>query len=104
MFALLAYFISFLTFLLLVAAALNLPLLLLTLTLRRRLPRQVCAVLVGGGFAIAVAYTIWRIEWFGVWRHGTPSMGYLSTAFLPYMSAFGVIGYSIGHSIAGKAR
>jgi hypothetical protein len=93
-----------LTFLLVVAVALNLPLLLLTLILRGGIPRQVCAALVGGGFAAAVAYMIWRIEWFDVWRHGTPAVSYLLTAFVPYVGAFGVVGYSIGHAIAGKAR
>jgi hypothetical protein len=88
--------------LLAVAVVFNLPLLLLLLALRRRLPRQVCGALVGLGFAVAVAYIMWRIEWFDVWRHGFPSVGYLVSAYVPHMSVCGVIGYAIGYAIGRK--
>jgi hypothetical protein len=41
-----------------VAVAFNLPLLLLMLGLRRRLPRQVCGALVAAGFAYGVTNNI----------------------------------------------
>jgi hypothetical protein len=90
--------------LLAVTVVFNLPLLLLLLVLRRRVPRQVCGALVAAGFSIAVAYIIWRIEWFDVWRHGVPSVGYLLTVYLPSMSTFGVIGYATGYVIARKRQ
>jgi hypothetical protein len=98
-------FLGLFTFLVVVALTLNLPLLLLlVLGLRRRLPRQVCAALVGVGFAAAAGYMLWRIEWFDVWRHGMPPIGYLISLYVPYLSVIGAIGYTIGHAIAPKRR
>ena len=60
---------------LLLGAALvyNAPLLLIAAATRRRLPRNMARSLIAMGFAAAAVYTIWKMEWFDVWRHGRPS-------------------------------
>ena len=97
-------FLSVLTFLLVVTVTLDLPLLLLTLGLRRVWPRQVCAALVGARFAGAVGYAIWRLEWNDVWRHGIPSVGYMVAVFVPYLSVFGALGFALGRAMTIKDR
>ena len=55
---------------------------------RRRLAPSVVRGLLAEGFAAAAIYMIWRIEWFDVWRHGVPPVGYMLTAFGPYSAAW----------------
>ena len=92
----LLFMLDLLTFLLAVAFALSAPLLLIVLALRRWLHPTAARALLASSFAAAVAFQIWRMEWFDVWRHGFPGVSYLLTAFAPYMLAFGCIGWWVG--------
>ena len=84
--------LSIYIFLLGVALFYKTPLLLIVLASRRSMPRVAGQVVVAAGFAAAAAYMIWRMEWFDVWRHGQPSIGYLLTAFVPETAAIAVTG------------
>jgi hypothetical protein len=44
------------------------------------------------------------MEWFDVWRHGIPPVGYIITAYTPYTAALGFIGWFIGGLIARPTR
>jgi hypothetical protein len=88
--------LEMLTFLLGVAVLLSAPLLLVIFALRRWIPRTAARALLASSFAAAVAYQIWRMEWFDVWRHGFPGTSYLLTAFAPYMLVFGWLGWCVG--------
>lgn len=99
-------FVELLTFLLAVAFVLSAPLLLVILALRKWLHPAVARSLLASSFAAAVAFQIWRMEWFDVWRHGFPGVSYLLTTFAPYMLAFGCVGWWIGGLVSrrGTAR
>jgi len=78
---------------------LNVPLLGVILAARRRLSARVVSSLLACGFVTASAWSMWRIEWFDVWRHGMPSPIYLLTGYVPSLVAFGIIGWLIGKVI-----
>jgi hypothetical protein len=86
-------------YLLAVSLVYNAPLLALLWLARERLsttaPRFVAAI----GFALATGYTLWRLEWEDVWRHGIPSPGYLMV-FLAYLIVAAVVGWGIGRVVA----
>lgn len=91
-------------FVLFVAAlVLNAPLILVLLLLRNRLDRRYVRVLIAAGFAAASAYFIWRMEWFDMWRHGVPPIGYILRAFVPYTAALAMAGWFVGGLIAPRS-
>jgi hypothetical protein len=92
------------TFLLATALLYNAPLLLIVLAARRRLAPGTARGLLAAGFAASTIYMIWRMEWFDVWRHGVPSVGYMLMAFVPYAAAVATIGWAIGALIVPRAR
>ena len=46
---------------------------------------------------------IWRMEWFDVWRHGTPPVGYMLAAFGPYTAALSATGWFLGGLIGRRS-
>jgi hypothetical protein len=63
------------------------------------------AKLIGAfAFTVGPAYALWRMEWFDVWRHGTPSLSYLVTAYPPYLVGFAVLGWFAASRVARAAR
>ena len=90
--------------LLIVALIVNAPAILLVLLLRNRMDRRYANVLLASGFAAATAYFIWRIEWFDVFRHGMPPVGYFLGAFFPYMTVLGAVGWFLGTLITPRTR
>ena len=44
------------------------------------------------------------MEWFDVWRHGVPPLGYMVQAFGPYTLAVAVVGWFIGSLLTPRAR
>ena len=97
-------FLTLFLVLLTVALVLNAPLILLVLLGRRRLDRRVPRVVLACGFGAATAYSIWRMEWFDVWRPGVPPLGYMVQAFGPYTLAVAVVGWFIGSLLTPRAR
>jgi hypothetical protein len=63
----------------------NVPLILVVWLARERLGTTVARLLIAIGFGIAVGYKLWQVEWFDVWRHGTPPASYLATVYVPYV-------------------
>jgi hypothetical protein len=92
------------TFLVATALLFNAPLVLIVLAVRRRIAPGVARGLLAAGFAAAAIYMIWRMEWFDVWRHGIPSVGYMLTAFGPYTAAVAATGWALGALIVPRAR
>ncbi len=92
------------TFLLATALLFNAPLVLIVLAVRRRMAPGAARGLLAAGFAAAAIYMIWRMEWFDVWRHGIPSVGYMLTAFGPYTTAVAAAGWGLGALIVPRVR
>src|SRR5688572_16499074 len=90
--------------LLLPTVLLNIPLLAVVFASRRRLQPRVIRLTVAGGYVAAGAWIIRKLEWYDVWRHGTPSVSFLLTSYLPYLLALGVIGWLVGRLISNVAR
>ena len=86
------------------ALAINAPLILVLVVIRRRLLRRTSAGIVALGFAAAASYMLWRMEWFDVWRHGIPSIDYVLTAFGPYAAGTGAVGWWLGGRIVPRER
>ena len=71
----------------------NAPLIVVLWIARNRIAPSIARGLAALGFASATAYTLWRLEWFDVWRHGVPPLSYLVTTFVPYLGIFAVLGW-----------
>jgi hypothetical protein len=97
-------FLNLFTFFIAFAVVVNVPFLLIAFFLRKRLERRIIRAMLAVGFAFATAYLLWRMEWFDVWRHGIPPVGYIITAYTPYTAALGFIGWFIGGLIARPTR
>jgi len=59
---------------------------------------RVSSALVAAVFACGSAYTLWRLEWFDVWRHGVPGASQL-LIYACYSAAFGAIGWILARII-----
>ncbi len=93
---LLVGFLTLYTFLLAAALLFNAPLVLIVLAVRRRIAPGAARGLLAAGFAAAAIYMIWRMEWFDVWRHGVPSVGFMLTAYGPWLAVFASLGWLVG--------
>jgi hypothetical protein len=80
------------------------PLIVLGLLVRRRVGRRYIQAVLALAFAASTAYFIWRMEWFDMWRHGVPPIGYIVTAFGPYTTAVALVGWFLGGLIAGPRK
>ena len=87
-------------FFIVTAALVNLPLILSAVFFRKRLNRRVIQAGLAVGFAAWTGYLLWHMEWFDVWRHGIPSVGYIITLYVPYMAVLGLVGWFIGGLLA----
>jgi hypothetical protein len=96
--------LNLLTFFLATAFVLNAPLMLIGFLLRKRVDRRIIRAVLAVGFAAANAQLLWRMEWFDVWRHGIPPIGYIIAAYLPYTAVFGLLGWFVGGFIAPATR
>jgi H+/Cl- antiporter ClcA len=74
------------------------PIIVGLFVLRRRISRPVGCALLAAAFASVTTYTLWRIEWFDVWRHGVPPLSYL-LIYAVYGSVFGAIGWFLARAI-----
>ena len=74
------------------------PIIVGLLVARRRISRPVGCALLAAAFASVSTYTLWRIEWFDVWRHGVPPLSYL-LIYACYASVFGAIGWFLARAI-----
>ena|SRR5688572_15292880 len=81
---------------------LNLPLLGVVLLARRRLHPLLIRCLLASGFVAAGAWRMWQREWFDVWRHGVPSIGYMLTAYAPSLLISAGAGWMVGWWIGGS--
>ena len=80
------------------------PLMVLLLLLRRRVTRPVASGLMALAFASATAFTIWRLEWFDVWRHGVPPPKFMLMSYGPYLAVLAFLGWVVGRFIVGVPK
>ena len=85
-------------FLLFWSVVLSSPVLLALIVGRRRINRAAGCALLALSFAAATLFKIWQLEWFDVWRHGTPGASLLFV-YGCYAAAFGAIGWFIARAI-----
>ena len=85
------------------AALFNVLLLANVFLWRRRLAPALAAGIVAAGFGAAVAYLFWSAEWFDVYRHGMPPLGYFLRTMVALPLAVAVVGWTIGRSISRRA-
>ena len=97
-------FLQFYMFFIVTAGLVNVPLILLAVLFRKRVDRRLIQAALAFGFAAWTGYLLWRMEWFDVWRHGIPPVGYMLTAYLPYTGALGLLGWFLGGLITRPPR
>ena len=69
-------------------------------TLAHRLPRVILAV----GFAAGCFHTLWRMDWFDIWRHGVPPASFIVFTYVPYMLLAAAIGWWLASMIRPGVR
>ena len=73
---------------------------LLTATaLRKRISYQLLRGLLVAGFALTSVFALYQMEWYDVWRHGTPSLSYMARAYVPHLVAFSGLGWLIARRL-----
>ena len=82
-----------------VSAAVTLLLTLLFLW-RHRLSAHALSAIVALGFGCAMAYSVWRVEWFDVYRHGMPSATYFLKTVVAYSGVLAITGWFVGLVLA----
>jgi len=86
---------------LLVAVTLtNLPVIGVVMLMRRRFGGTICAAVLAASFAGVGAYLIWTAEWFDVYRHGMPSVGYFLRTMVAGSALMASFGWMLGRAIA----
>ena len=97
--------VSFTLFLLFWLVLPNLPLIGGLWLARRRLVyarpvvRRRLRLLLALTFASATFYTLYRVEWFDVWRHGVPPVAYMLTGYGPYVSLAACAGWLTSYGV-----
>jgi hypothetical protein len=74
------------------------PVILAIILGRHRINRTSGRTLLAISFACASAYMLWRVEWFDVWRHGTPPPSLLFI-YGCYSTVYGLIGWFLARAI-----
>ncbi len=92
---------SFMLYLLFTALVYNAPVLLLVRLARHRLGPIVPRAIIAAGFAASTGYTLWKLEWEDVWRHGFPDNPGLLSVYAAYIAAYGAAGWLAGGFIQG---
>ena len=87
-----------LVFLFFWSLVLSAPVILALLIRRRRINRAAGCALLAVSFAAASSYKMWQMEWFDVWRHGTPGAFQLFV-YGCYGAVYGAMGWSIARAI-----
>ena len=86
--------------LLLVAVSLlNRPIIGFVILMRRRLGRATCAAVRATSFASVGAYLMWTAEWFDVYRHSMPRVGYFVRAMVAPKVLMAITGWTLGRVI-----
>ena len=78
----------------------SLPILGVVWWLRGRIARGTGAITVGVSFAVVAAILFWRVEWFDIYRHGMPPLGYIVESMGPVVLVLGLIGGCVGAVLA----
>jgi hypothetical protein len=78
----------------------SLPTIAVVWWLRGRIARTTGALIVGLSFAAVSAVLFWRVEWFDVYRHGMPPLGYIVESMGPVVLILGLIGGCVGAILA----
>ena len=78
------------------------PVILLVLIFRRRLYPWAASSLLALASTGATGFTLWRMEWFDVWRQGVPPVTFILTAYGPKLAVFAVLGWFAGSLIARR--
>lgn len=97
-------FISLLTVLAVAALPVGVAALALIRIARTHLSALAAKLLAAVAFTVGPAYALWRMEWFDVWRHGTPSLSYIVTAYTPYLACFAAGGWFAASSLSRASR
>ena len=80
------------------------PLAVVLWFIRGRMSRLAAILLMALAFATATAFSLWRVEWFDVWRHGTPSLSYMVKGYGAPVAIYAAVGGVIGSVIARRRR
>jgi hypothetical protein len=93
-----------LLYFLVTGALYNAPLMLMMWLGRRRLAPAGAALILAAGFASATAFSLWRMEWFDIWRHGFAARPflYVVTSYGPPIVILAMVGAALGATIAGR--
>ena len=78
--------------------------LLMAAALRKRISYPLLRGLLVAGFALTSGFALYRMEWYDVWRHGTPSPSYMVTAYVPHFVVFSGLGWLIARRMKPDAN
>ena len=107
--AIIAFFVSYILFLLFWTVLLSLPVIAGLWLARRRLmfARPIASrrarLLLALTFAAAMFYALYYVEWFDVWRHGVPSASYL-LGYSPYVLLAAMAGWSVSYLVVPRSE
>jgi hypothetical protein len=96
--------LDFLLYMIVTACIYSAPVIGLVFLTRRRIQRRIASGLLALAFACATAFSLWRMEWFDVWRHGVPPVSYMLAAYSPWLTVFGVLGWITGSLIVRRSQ
>lgn len=85
------------------AMAVSVPVFVLIVLLRRRITPKFGSALVAASFSLSTAYRLYRMEWFDVWRFGSPPVGYLVN-YVPWIAGMGLAGWLIASALLRRLR
>ena len=78
------------------------PLLLSLRLARRWIPLAAARSLAAAGLSAFAVLVLYRLDWYDVWRHGFPGVGYLAYSFVPIALAFAAAGAILGGVLARR--
>jgi hypothetical protein len=92
--------VDFILYFVVFSTMFSLPTLGIVWWLRGRINRATGALVVGLSYAVVAAILFWRVEWFDIYRHGLPPLGYIVESMGPVVLILGLIGGSVGAILA----
>jgi hypothetical protein len=96
--------LDFLFYMIAAAFIYSAPVIVLVFLTRRRIHRRMASGLLALAFTIATAFSLWRMEWFDVWRHGVPTVSYMLAAYGPWLTLFASLGWLVGSLIVRTSK
>ena len=99
--AVVAFYASYLLFLIVWATLLSAPVIVALVLLRARTTERLARGVLAASFAVGVFYVLYRVEWFDVWRHGVPSGSYL-LGYAPYLLVGAAVGWWAGSLLPAR--